>query len=161
MEGKRSYAGQGLGVAGFVLGLIALIISFIPCLGMYALVPGIIALIFSTIAISQATRANASKGLIIAALIISILGTSIAAWQFSIIRHSRRGLDHIGPRFQEQFEGDLGDEIREKIRRAIEGYEDTEFTDTVPVDTLEFDVDDMLKQLEKLEEEKKKNEPVR
>lgn len=31
-ENKTSNAGQGLGIAGLVLGIITLIISFIPCI---------------------------------------------------------------------------------------------------------------------------------
>ncbi len=81
-EETKSNAGQGLGIAGFVLGVIALIISWIPCLGMYALIPGIIAIILSAIGFSQANKAGASKGLIIAALIVSILGSAIAGYQY-------------------------------------------------------------------------------
>lgn len=85
MEEKKSNAGQGLGIAGLVLGIIALIISFIPCLGIWALVPGIIAIVLSAVALSQAKKANASRGLIIAALVISILGTVIAGvWGYVI-----------------------------------------------------------------------------
>jgi hypothetical protein len=78
MEEKKSNAGLGLGIAGLVLGIIALIISFIPCLGVYAVIPGVIAIVLSVFAFMQAKKANASKGLIIAALVISIVGTTIA-----------------------------------------------------------------------------------
>ncbi len=143
---RSSNAGQGLGVAGFVVGLIALILSFIPCLGMYALVPGIIALIFSAVAFSQASSANAPRGLIIAALIISILGSSIAAWQLLAIRKATTGFERIGP----GMEGTIGDEIRENIRRAIEGIDDWEI-DSIPADSAEFDSKGMLEELERLE----------
>ncbi len=82
---QKSNAGQGLGIAGFILGIIALIISWIPCLGMYALIPGIIAIILSAIAFSQAKKADASKGLIIAALVVSILGSAIAGYQYYVL----------------------------------------------------------------------------
>jgi len=79
MENNKSNAGQGLGIAGLVLGIIALVIAFIPCIGLLALIPGAIAITFSAIAYNQATKGNGAKGLIIAALIISIIGTSVAA----------------------------------------------------------------------------------
>jgi len=87
-------AGKGFGIAGFILGVIALIISFIPCLGMWALIPGIIATIFSAIAISQATKTNTARGLIIAALIISIIGTSIAAWQLYLLQKTKTEIEN-------------------------------------------------------------------
>ena len=93
-EPKNTNAGKGLGIAGFVLGIIALIISFIPCLGMWALIPGIIATIFSAIAISQATKANAARGLIIAALIISIISTSVAAWQLYLLQKTKTEIEN-------------------------------------------------------------------
>jgi len=78
---QKSNAGKGLGIAAFVIAVVGIVISFIPCLGMYGLVPCGIALILAIIAFVQAKKANSSKGLIIAALVISIVGTSIALWQ--------------------------------------------------------------------------------
>jgi hypothetical protein len=147
-EVRKSTAGQGLGVAGFVIGIVALILSFIPCLGMYALVPGIIALIFSVIAFSQASSANAARGLIISALIISVLATSIASWQMVVIRRAATG---FGDGFRESFHEDFGDEIRDKIRRALEDEDDPEVS---PDDTLKSDHEEMIRELERLEDEK-------
>ena len=45
----NSKAGKGLGIAGLVLGILAAVVSFIPCLGMYAMFPGIIGLVLSVI----------------------------------------------------------------------------------------------------------------
>ena len=147
---RKSNAGQGFGVAGFVIGLIALIVSFIPCLGMYALLPGIIALVFSIIAISQASVANAPKGLIISALIISILGTSIASWQFLTLRRAAKKVEMFGPGFEIDFGDEFGNEIRENIRRAVEGLDDY---DTNLYDTMFYDREEMIEELERLEGE--------
>ena len=78
---QKSNAGKGLGIAAFVIAVVGIVISFIPCLGMCGLVLCGIALILAIIAFIQAKKANGSKGLIIAALVISIVGTSIALWQ--------------------------------------------------------------------------------
>jgi len=75
-------AGRGLGIAGLILGILAAIISFIPCLGMYAMGPGILGLILSIISIIQANKGGVTKGMAIAGLICSILGTSLAIWQY-------------------------------------------------------------------------------
>lgn len=78
---QKTNAGQALGIAGFVLGIITLIISWIPCIGWIALFPGAVAIILSIVGFNQANKANGNKGLIIAAIVISILGTGIAASQ--------------------------------------------------------------------------------
>lgn len=122
-EQPQSAAGQGLGIAGFVLGLLALIISFIPCLGMYALLPGIVAIVFSAIALAQANKANATKGLIIAALVISILGTSIAAWQFFALRTAADTIEKYGFEFKDAFEKELGKDFDEAMKDASKDLE--------------------------------------
>ncbi len=158
-ELRGSGAGQGFGVAGFVIGLIALIISFIPCLGMYAIVPGVIALVFSAVAFNQASRASASRGLIIAALVISILATFIASWQLVMIRRATTGIGRVGTEVRDAFRDDIGDEIREKVRRALEEIPD--FEELPLEDTIEFDTEEMIKELERLEKERENNEGPR
>lgn len=100
---QKSNAGKGLGIAAFVVAVVGIVISFIPCLGMYGLVPCGIALILAIIAFVQAKKASSAKGLIIAALVISIIGTSIASWQLYVLMNAKSFI-----------EGDLKDAI-EKI----------------------------------------------
>ena len=90
---QKSNAGKGLGIAAFVIAVVGIVISFIPCLGMYGLVPCGIALILAIIAFIQAKKANGSKGLIIAALVISIVGTSIASWQLYVLMNAKSFLE--------------------------------------------------------------------
>lgn len=88
----KTTAGQGFGIAGMVLGILALIVAFIPCIGIIAIAPGAIAILLSVIGLIQANQKNGAKGLIIAALVISILATSIAAiWGIVIGGISREG----------------------------------------------------------------------
>jgi hypothetical protein len=85
MEEQKSTAGKGLGIAGLIIGIIALLISFIPLFGIIAVYVGGLALILSIIGLILAVQKKASKGLIIAALIISALSVGIAYWQYSRI----------------------------------------------------------------------------
>ena len=92
IEETQTDAGQGLGIAGFVLGILALILAFIPCIGILALIPGIIGITLSAIALSQANSGNGSKGLIIAALVISIIGTAVGAiWPLAFASAAKTG----------------------------------------------------------------------
>jgi hypothetical protein len=76
---KTTTEGQVTGIIGIVLGVIALIVAFIPCVGVVAFLPGGLAIIFSVISIVQASKGNGAKGLGIAALIVSVLATLLAA----------------------------------------------------------------------------------
>ncbi len=84
MENKSNIV-TSLGIAGLVLGIIALIVSFIPCFGIYAFYIGILSIIISVIGIVFAVKKKVGKGLLIAAIIISLVGSSIAYWQYTKI----------------------------------------------------------------------------
>jgi hypothetical protein len=66
---------NGLGTAGFVVGLIGLLISFIPLVGVVAWPLVVLGIIFSAVGISKAVKGRATnKGLAITGLIVSIIG---------------------------------------------------------------------------------------
>jgi peptidoglycan hydrolase CwlO-like protein len=80
-EVKNPSAGSGLGIAGLILGILSIPFGILGCTFLFALIMGVLGIILSAVGYSQARQAGAQTGLIIAALIISILGTS-----FSLIR---------------------------------------------------------------------------
>lgn len=72
---------SGLGITGLVLGILTLVISFIPCLGMYGMFSGVLAIIISVIALILAIKHGHSKDLIVAGLIMAAIGFTIAVVQ--------------------------------------------------------------------------------
>jgi hypothetical protein len=70
-------AGRGLGIAGMILGIVAIIVSFIPCFGWWAMVMAVVGLILSAISLSQAKKAKASTGMALTGLICSIVAIII------------------------------------------------------------------------------------
>lgn len=70
--------GMALGISGLVIGILALLFSFIPCIGVLAFWPGVAAAGLSAAGIFLSVR---SKGLPIAALIISLISVGIAYYQ--------------------------------------------------------------------------------
>ena len=78
MQEQNTNAGQGLGIAGLVMGVMAIPLGLIPCTFFIALVFGAMGIVLSAIALSQANRGKGSRGLIITALACSILGFSFA-----------------------------------------------------------------------------------
>jgi hypothetical protein len=78
MQEQNTNAGQGLGIAGLVLGVMAIPLGLIPCTFFIALVFGAVGIVLSAIALSQANRGKGPRGLIIVALACSIMGFSFA-----------------------------------------------------------------------------------
>lgn len=78
--------GKALGIAGLIIGTLSLMFSFIPCIGMWALVPAIVGIILSSISLSQASKAGLSKSNALAGLICSGVAFLVAAyWIFMTV----------------------------------------------------------------------------
>lgn len=72
-----------MGVASLVLGIISLIIGFIPLCGAIALVPAIIGVILGIVDIVSKSKKGEKKGTSIAGLILSAIATLIIIfWVF-------------------------------------------------------------------------------
>lgn len=76
---------NGLGIAGLVVGIIGLLVSFIPCFGLFALFIAILGIVLSAIGLYMANKGKFEKGLVIAGLVISILAAMIAGIQWAVI----------------------------------------------------------------------------
>lgn len=88
MEEIKSNAGQGLGTAGLILGILAIPLGIIPCTFWLGILLGVSGIVLSLVALKQANQWNAPKALIVAALTCSIIGFSFAlAWTVAISSH--------------------------------------------------------------------------
>ena len=63
----------GMAIAGMVLGIPALAISFIPCIGWIAFLPAVTGLVLSIVALATAKKAGRSKGAAVAGLVCSTI----------------------------------------------------------------------------------------
>jgi arsenate reductase-like glutaredoxin family protein len=155
---KNSSAGAGLGVAGLILGILSIPFGIIPCTAFFALIMGVLGIILSAVGYSQARQVGAQTGLILAALIISILGTS-----FSLIR-----LTSSVPKSEKVFEiwkdkmntwNNESDEIERSFNDAFkEGFEqEYEGNLKETLNELEKNLDELESELESADNELDKN----
>ena len=84
MEDLRNNTGQNLGIAALITAIITFVLAVIPCVGLIAIIPGIIALVLATVGLSQASRNNSPRGVLIAGLIIAIIGSMISVSQIFV-----------------------------------------------------------------------------
>jgi len=122
MEEQKTSAGQGLGVAGLVIGILAVILAMIPCVGWIAIIPGVIALALSLVAFSQANKGNGSKGVIIGALVVSIIAISIGLVQivfFAAIAteggNIKNKIEKVAKEFGDEFEDEYGKDVEKAM----------------------------------------------
>lgn len=82
---KGSGPALGLGIAGMVIGILALLWSFIPCLGAWALWPGLLALVLSGVGLLLSLQAQKVDGFCVAGLCVSVVATGIAGyWYYKV-----------------------------------------------------------------------------
>ncbi len=128
MEETKTNVGQGLGIAGLVLGIIAIPLAILGCTSVLGLVLGTAGVVLSAVGLSQASKSNGTKGLPTAGLVVSILGTAIALmWILFFTRiaqeggkfWSREGI-HIMEGIHEEFGDDI-EETFEDIGKELDG----------------------------------------
>jgi hypothetical protein len=86
LEQEKTTSGQGIGIAGLVLGILAIPLGIIPCTFVFGLVFGVIGIVFGTVAYTQAKKANGPVGLATGALTVSVVGTCIALiWTLAVV----------------------------------------------------------------------------
>jgi hypothetical protein len=129
MEEHKSNAGQGLGIASLVLGIMAIPMGVFPCTFYIGIVFGIVGIVLSVVALTQANRGYGPKTLIIAALICSVIGLSFASiWGFTLSHGGARVVKEI---IKEGIHGDDHFKDVENIPREILHDMENDTTDTV------------------------------
>jgi phosphate/sulfate permease len=83
-EQVKTNSGQALGIAALITAIITFVIAVIPCIGVAAIIPGIIAIILASVGLSQASRNDSPRGVLVAGLIIGIIATMISFSQIFI-----------------------------------------------------------------------------
>lgn len=144
MEEQKTSAGQGLGVAGLVVGILAVILALIPCIGWIAIIPGVIALALSLVAFSQANKGNGSKGVIIGALVVSIIATSIGLVQivfFAAVATEGSNILNKIEKVAKEFEDEFEDEYGKDFEEALEDIEKS-------IDEIGDDLEETMESLE-------------
>jgi hypothetical protein len=133
MERKNtSNAGQGLGIAGLVVGMVSVPLAIIGCTFITGLVLGILGITLSAIGFSQAKKAGNDTGLMLAALIIAIVGTSIATYRvidfvvnkphlkIEAIKKKMEVFDDASDEFEESFEKEFGEPFEDAVDKIEE-----------------------------------------
>ena len=115
MEEVKNNSGQNLGIAALITAIITFVIAVIPCLGIIAIIPGIIAIILASVGLSQASRSNSPKGLLIAGLVIGIIACLIS---FSQIFVAGKFAENAGD-FPNDFENIFQD-IKDNVIRELD-----------------------------------------
>ncbi|MEF8810402.1 MAG: hypothetical protein V5A47_05710 [Bacteroidales bacterium] len=123
VEQQKTNTGQGLGIAGLVLGIISIPLAVMGCTFIIALLFGAVGIVLSAIGLSQAKQENGSKGVPTAGLVVSIVGSVIAIlWFLFLGAFIRDAVDQKGKWFDklEHLE-EISRDMEEGVENEVDG----------------------------------------
>jgi hypothetical protein len=149
MEEVRNTSGQNLGIAALITAVITFVLAVIPCVGLIAIIPGIIAIILASVGLSQASRNNSPRGVLVAGLIIAIIASMISFSQIFVVGKIAQKADGW-PNNIQNIINDVQDNVEREIDDANVSIKVESNGDKVEINT-NRDKSDKQKQLEELE----------
>lgn len=126
MEDVKNNSGQNLGIAALITAIITFVLSVIPCVGLIAIIPGIIAIVLASVGLSQASRSDAPRGVLIAGLIVGIIASLISLSQVFVAGKLARKAD--------KWPGDIQNIINDVQENVIRDLEDANISIKVESD---------------------------
>ncbi|MDY0097778.1 MAG: DUF4190 domain-containing protein [Bacteroidales bacterium] len=144
-------AGQSLGIAALITGIVTFVLAAIPCVGMIAIIPGIVAIVLASVGLSQAGRSGAPRGLLIAGLVIAVVASLISFSQIFVA-------GEIAKKAENKFSGEIETVIRDIRENVLKDLEDASVSIKVESNGEKVEINaetnkgDRVKELEELEE---------
>jgi len=99
MEGNQKQL-NAMAIVGLILGILGIILSFVPCIGVWAIVPGVLGIIFSALGMKKVEgkgmallkQSLATSGTeAIAGLVLSIIALLIGIYQWYALSNIKFG----------------------------------------------------------------------
>lgn len=115
---KPRPAGQNLGIAALITAIITFVIAVIPCVGLVAIIPGIIAVILAAVGLSQASKSESPRGVLIAGLIIGVVAIMISFSQVFVVSKIARKAQDSWPSKLENVLNDVQDNVTRDFENA-------------------------------------------
>jgi hypothetical protein len=114
---SKQPAGQSLGIAALITAIVTFVLAVIPCVGLIAMIPGIIAIVLASVGLSQASRNDSPRGVLIAGLIIAVVATLISFSQIFVV-------GKIGDKFHKEWGNGIENVINDVQKNVLDNLED-------------------------------------
>lgn len=111
-------------VAALVLGIVGLVLSLVPCLGMYALPLTILGIIFGVLGMKKET----GRGMSIAGLVCGVVGSLIACWWVYAFIALKSEVENPNSEFNQGVQ-----QLEQDLNKGIEQLEKERNAETTPV----------------------------
>lgn len=116
--GRRPAGSQNLGIAALITAIITFVLAVIPCIGLIAIIPGIIGIVLATVGLSQASRNDSPRGVLIAGLIIAVVASLISFSQFFVAGKIAKKAENKWPANIENIIRDVQDNVKDELENG-------------------------------------------
>jgi hypothetical protein len=142
MEQVNNNSSNSLGIAALITAIITFVLAVIPCVGLIAIIPGIIAIILASVGLSQASRNNSPRGVLIAGLIIGVLASLISVSQVFV---AGKLIQNSG-----DWQNEIGNIINDVQENVVKDLEDANVSIKINADgdTIEINTNSAKKERE-------------
>lgn len=130
MKTETTVHGNGsprlFGIIGFILAILSLLLSLVPCAGYYAFIPGLLSFVFCMIATIAVRKKGEPAGLFIAGMIVGLLAVLVAFVQYFVFKDAIKGVN----KFHEEMDEVIIEEILKPDKDSLSSKHDTVKTST-------------------------------
>lgn len=117
MANKHTISARIIAIIGLVIAILSLLVSLIPCIGYYALVPSIISVICSIVGIIYLKKAGKMASVAIVGVLLGALAVASATYQyieFKAVFEAKKRLENSVD--------DLEKEAKQKVKEVVIDY---------------------------------------
>lgn len=149
-QSSKRPAGQNLGIAALITAIVTFVFAVIPCVGLIAIIPGIIAIVLASVGLSQASKADTPRGVLVAGLIIAVVAVAISFSQIFVA-------EKISNRFHDKWGGEIENVVKDVQKNVLDELDNASVSIKVESNGEKVEIntsvnkDDREKQLEELE----------
>jgi hypothetical protein len=128
MDIKFDGYSKPFGIIGFVLSCFHLVLSFIPCIGYYAIGPAIISGVFCAVALVD-KKNTGSTGIPLAGIILSICAIGMGSYQYYNYKEVFKAKAKIENAFDSVMTKMMIDTLESKLNEVDTVYEERDSTE--------------------------------
>lgn len=128
------------GIIGLIIAIITLILSLVPCIGFYTIIPSIIAIVFCGIAFSYSKKQNEDTSLPLAGMIIGAIAVAVAVYQYYIFKpvfDAKQEIQNSINEVQEEMTDSLENKMIEVLEEKLENELKNDSINEIIIDSLQ------------------------
>ncbi len=104
-----------MGIASLVIGIVAVVMSLIPCVGWLALLPAVVGLVLGVLEFNKKKKAEAPKGMSLAGIILNAVALVFIVVWVAVLARAGSVL--------EKGMGEFGEEFGKAMQESVEAFE--------------------------------------